>query len=543
MRRITILAVVGLLLLAPVVPTVASSIVTGNPELSYSVADDTFQTNERAELTVFASNDGRIEDGGVGRFEEQVQTARSTQMRVLDDRIDAPIDVKSGAVTAGSIGPGGVGEFSFALEIGDAEPGTYTIPVEVTYRHARAVIYEGPSSAPTETEYVWLDKERTVDLTIRIEERAKFDIISEGTNRLFAGDTGSMTFTIENTGTQTAENASVRLAAGASGLFFGSPSNPSAETGVFVRSLEPGETRRVSVQVGATDDLTPGEYPVDTTVSYRDENDIGQRSDTLTAGVTVRGERTFEMSALDTSSFRVDENEATITGRITNTGPAPARNVVVRMRDHGTVTPTNGEAAVGTLDPGESAAVTFTAAISDDAEPGSNSFSFDVEYENADGDVRTAPNPIRKTAAIDPERDRFEVSNVSTTVTPGGTAQLSVDVRYVGDDPISAVNARLFTSDPLSTSDDGAFLGRMESGNTSTASFRISASSDAIPKQYDSSVEVRYEEPDGDTEFTDGMSIGVPVNEPSGGPPVPLPVVGAVVVLAVIGGFVWYRRR
>jgi hypothetical protein len=213
------------------------------------------------------------------------------------------------------------------------------------------------------------------------------------------------------------------------------------------------------------------------------------------------------------------------------------------MRDHGTVTPTNGESAVGTLAPGESTDVSFTAAITSDAEPGANSFTFDVEYENADGDVLTAANPIRKTAVIEAERDRFEVSNVSTTVTPGGTAQLSADVRYVGDEPISAVNARLFTSDPLSTSDDGAFLGEMAPGETSTATFRISATSDAIPKEYASSIEVRYDEADGDTEFTDGMPIGVPVDEPSGGPPVPPVVVGIVVVLAVIGGVVWYRRR
>lgn len=243
MRRITILAVVGLLLIAPVVPAVASSVVTGNPELSYSVADDTFQSNQQATLTVVASNDGNIQDGGVGRFEDQVQTARSVRMHVREGQIDAPIDVKTGTVTAGSIGPGGVSQFSFNPEIGDAEPGT-------------------------------------------------------------------------------------------------------------------------------------------------------------------------------------------------------------------------------------------------------NSFTFDVEYENAEGDVLTASNPIRKTVEIEPERDRFEVTNVSTTAT-----------------------------------------------------FRISATSDALPKEYASSIEVRYDEADGDTEFTDGISIGVSANEPSGGPPIPPIAIGVVVLLAAIGGVVWYRRR
>ncbi|GAB3327196.1 COG1361 S-layer family protein [Haloplanus salinarum] len=542
MRRITILAVVGLLVVAPVVPGTASSVVTGNPELSYSVADDTFGPNEEARLTVVATNDGNIEDGGVGRFEDQVQTARSVQMDVQEGRINAPIEVKSGTVTAGSIGPGGAAEFGFDLEIGDAEPGSYTVPVEVTYRHARAVIYEGSVSAPSETEYVWLDKERTVDLTIRIEETSTFDIVSEGSNELFAGDTGSMAFTIENTGSQTARNATIRLFSRASGLYFGSPAAPSAENGVFVESLAPGETERVSVQVGATDDLSPGNYPVDAVVAYRDESDIGRESDTLTAGVRVRPERTFSMEGLKTRNFRVDESEARISGRIVNTGPAVARNVVVRMSGQGIVAPTNGETAVGTLDPGESAPVNFTAAIPSEAEPGSNSFAFEVEYENADGDVRTAANPLRKTLAIGAERDRFEVTDVETSVTPGGTARLSADVRYVGDDPISAVNAKLFTSDPLSSSDDGAYLGTMQPGDTTTATFRISATSDALPKQYAASIEVRYDESDGDTEFTDGIAIGVGVEEPSGGPPV-VPIALGVVLLLVIGGGVWYRRR
>jgi hypothetical protein len=542
MRRLTVLCVASLLLLAPVVPAVASSVVSGNPELSHSVADDTFRPNEAAELRVVTTNDGRILDGGNARFEDQVQTARSVRMRVLESRIDAPIEVNTGTVSAGSIGPGGAAEFAFSLELGDVEPGTYTVPVRVNYRYARAVTFDSTAEGPEEIEYVWLDEERTVDLTIRVQERAEFDIVSQGSNELFAGDTGSLAFTIENTGTQRAANASVRLDSGATGLFFGPQSSPQPSTGVFVGSLDPGERKQVSVQVGADADLAPSEYPVDAVVSYRNRNDIGERSDTLTTGVAVRPERSFAIEDLRSRNFRVDESEARLTGRVVNTGPGTARNVVVRMRDAGPVTPTNGESAVGTLDPGESAPVNFTAAVAGNAEPGTNSFAFDVEYENADGDVRTLSEPLRKTVAIEPSVDRFEVQSVSTNVTPGGTARLTATVRYLGDSPVSAVNARLFTSDPLSSSDDGAFLGRMEPGETATATFRVSATGDALPKEYAASVELRYDEADGDTEFTDALPVGVAVQPSSGGPPI-LPIAAAVALVVVGAGALWYRRR
>jgi hypothetical protein len=542
MRRITVLCVLGLLV-ATAGPSMASSVVVGNPELTHTVSADTFHPNEQVELRVVTTNDGRILEGGPSQFESRVQTARSVRMEVLEGRIDAPIDVNSGTASVGQIGPGGVGEFAFDLEIGDAEPGTYTVPVRVRYRYARAVTFDSTGAGAKEIRYQWDDIERTVNLRIRIEESARFDVTTEGVDDLFAGGTGRLSLAVENTGTRTAANASVRLETGAAGLFFGSAANPQPTTSAFVRSLAPGERRRVTVQIGATDDVAPGEYPIDAVVAYRNENDIGRRSEALTTGVTVRPKRTFAIEDLTTRNVRVDESEATISGRIVNTGGGETRNVVVRMRDAGPVTPTNGEAAVGTLAPGEAAPVSFTVAIAGDAEPGTNSFAFDVEYENADGDVRTAPNPVRKTVTIEESRDRFEVSRVTTNVTPGGTARLTAVIRYVGDEPVSAVEARLFTADPLSSSDDGAHLGRLAPGETVRATFRVSATGQALPKEYGSAIQLRYDETDGDTRFTDSHTIGVTVNEPDGGPPTPLVVAGAVVLLLVVGAGTWYRRR
>jgi hypothetical protein len=173
--------------------------------------------------------------------------------------------------------------------------------------------------------------------------------------------------------------------------------------------------------------------------------------------------------------------------------------------------------------------------IPEEAEPGSISLPFSVTYENAAGDVLESSTLIRQSVTIEPERDRFEVVGTETGVTPGGSSTLDVQLRYVGDEPVSNANAKLFTSDPLSSADDGAYLGTVEPGGTTTATFRVSASGDAIAKEYASSVEIRYEEPDGDTRFTGSLSIGVPVSgDDSGG--LPLSIVGIVAAIALLGG-------
>ncbi|MFC6989451.1 CARDB domain-containing protein [Haloplanus sp. GCM10025708] len=524
--------------MTPAVPVLADDSVYGEPDLSLSVADDTFRASETATLSIDVTNDGQIYQGGPAKYEQQVQTARNVQMKILEDRIDAPIDVKTGTVAIGSIPEASTAPFEFALELGQVQPGTYRIPVEVSYKHVRAVTY----SDTEQPEYVWLENDERKYVTIRVEDRPQFEVVSEGSNSLFAGDTGTLSFSLKNTGTREARAASVRLSSKAPEVFFGNPSNQQRTTSLYVPSLAPGETTNLSVQVGATGDVSPGEYPIETVVAYQNQNDVTERSDALTTGVTVRPERTFAIDDLRTQNFRVGESEARITGDVVNAGEGVARNVVVRLRTNGPMTPTNGESAVGDLEPGESKRVSFTTAISEDAQPGTNSFAFTVEYENAEGDVRTAGNPVRKSISIGEERDPFRVVGVNTSVTPGGTADLRVRLQYLGDDPVSATNAKLFVSDPLSSSDDGAYLGTVEPNETTTATFRVSAASGALVKSYAASVEVRYDEPDGDTKFTDGLSLGVPVSESESGPPVlPIAVVVGLVVLGA--GAYLYRRR
>jgi hypothetical protein len=231
--------------------------------------------------------------------------------------------------------------------------------------------------------------------------------------------------------------------------------------------------------MGVGPDVSAGTYTVTAIVEYEDKNGITQQSDPLQAGVTVREERTFNLENVELTDFRVDEPEARIEATVVNRGPTPAQNVVVSVSGTETIAVTSGESAVGDLAVGDSAPVSFTLNIPGEAEPGSISLPFAVEYENEDGDVLQTSTPIRQSVTIQPEQDRFEVVGTETGVTPGGSATLAVTLRYTGSEPVSDANAKLFTSDPISSADDGAFLGTVEPGTTTTATFRVSASSDA----------------------------------------------------------------
>ncbi|MFB6079668.1 MAG: CARDB domain-containing protein [Haloferacaceae archaeon] len=543
MRRMAATVVAGLVLLSTVaIPVAANTVVIGEPDLSVASPTGPVSASQQTSLTVVLSNAGEARKGSQNHpgYESTVTTARNVRVRIPESEIDAPIDVKTGTVSLGKLPSPASQSLTFDLEVGQVKPGTYRIPVVVEYQYVRTVAFDQFE----QPEFVETSDTLRTHVTLRVEDRPQFAVVSEGANRLYAGDTGRLAFTIENTGTRTANRTAVQLTSGAPGVFFGSPSNPTRSTSIFVPSLAPGETRNLSAKVGATRDVTSGEYPVEAAITYRNRNDVPEQADPLRIGVTVGPERSFALRDVRTDSFRVDQPEAHVRARIVNTGAAPARDVVVRLHPDqgGPVTATNAETAVGDLAPGESKPVNFTVAIASDAEPGVNSFRFDVDYENAAGDLRTLAEPLRQSIRIREQRDPFRVVDVSTNVTPGGTATLDVRLRYVGDGPVSSTAAKLFTSDPLSAPDDGAYLGRMTPGETRTATFRVSASGSALVKAYESSVEVRYDEADGDTRVTDGLPIGVHVHEPSGGPPVVPIAVGVVAVLAA-AGYLLYRRR
>jgi len=533
MRRLAaadlVVALVVVSLVAASPASAASQRVIGTPDVSVSSPDGTLETQAAQTLTVVLTNTGEVTTGGQVDYESEVKAAQDVQVRVLEDRIDAPITVRTGTRTLGTISDGGSARPQFEIEVGDAEPGTYRIPIQVRYDHVQTVAYGDGE----ETERTMDEDEVTEYVTVRVEDSPRFAVVDEGDNAVVAGDTGDLAVTLQNTGTRTATDARVSLTAGSSGVFFGTAENPAESISVRVPSLAPNETTDVSVSVGARGDVSPGSYPVLARVEYENENGVSEQSDALQTGLVVQPEQSFSLRNVTTTDFRVDEHEARIRATVVNDGPAHASQVVVGVRDAAPLSVTGGEAAVGDLAPGESAPVSFTLRIPSEVEPGSASVGVGVEYENADGDLRQLSTPIRESVRIGQERDRFRVVGVNTSVAAGGSGQVAVDLRYTGGEPATNANAKLFPSDPLSSSDDGAYLGTVEPNATVTATFQVSASGTALNKTYGSSVEVSYDEPDGDTRYSGSLSVGVPVAESSGGLPL-LPI--AVLGIALVGG-------
>ncbi|MGM0771510.1 MAG: COG1361 S-layer family protein [Halobacteriota archaeon] len=142
---------------------------------------------------------------------------------------------------------------------------------------------------------------------------------------------------------------------------------------------------------------------------------------------------------------------------------------------------------------------------------------------------------------------RFEVTNVSGELYPDSEGLMYVTFENVGDLPAKDATVRISAADPFSTTDDQAFLGTLDAGESTVAVFRLKVDDLAVPKAYALNSEIKYEDTDGHDRISDTVKIKTEVlpasaNERDSG--ISGIIIGAVIIIAIAGGAYYiYRGR
>ncbi|MFC6615125.1 COG1361 S-layer family protein [Halopenitus salinus] len=511
--------------------TQQSGEVIGQPDITFATASGEVPAGSLGELSIAITNRGRIDKGGPAQYEERVTTARGMTMELDDSNV--PIDVRTGQIAVGNL-PTGSSEMTVPITIAEgAEPGTYRIPIEYEYQFTRLVDYDAYG-----TDYGEFTRSRTGSITVEVTEDARFEVVDTNATAQI-GDESDVSMTLRNVGSEPAGDASVVAESRSGALTFESGDTSST---AFVGEWEPGETRTINYSVALASDAARRGYTVDLSVNYEDTDGINTTSRPMTAGIATAPEQSFDLQDVS-SSLRAGE-DGEIEGTVTNVGPQRADSVVVRYADDSSsVVPIEESAAVGSLDPGESASFTLPLEVSSEAEAGAKSLEFAVRYRNQDGD-RRAYEKLDVLAEVAPERDQFDVAIANSTIESGGSRTLSVEVTNNLDETASDVEARLFADDPLDTGQtDTGYVQSIEPGETVTVTFELTAAASATPeKTYPISFDFRYDDADGNSQLSNTVRMPIDVVEGEDGG-LPLPLILAAVVLVAVAGAVWYRRQ
>ncbi len=388
--------------------------------------DTDFQPGEQTSLQVILLNDGNVTSGSASnpQLEQQVTTARAVRVSVDDDH-DAPVSVKTNERAIAQLPDGSSTPVEFRMDVDqNAEPGTYKLPVNVSYNYTEAV---DPQTGETDHNSTW--KNFTVGLTI--EEAAQFSVTNvESTARI--GATGTVDVTLRNTGSAVARNASVLLESQNADMTFGQASSSSRYVD---GAWEPGERRTISYRVSASQSASQQRYAFGATVNYEDEDGTPMQSQSLSLGVTPEPEQSFSVTSVDSDVAVADDGPVTVTVR--NDGPAEVRDASVTITSSSSALVFGGSASaseyIGTWGPNETRELTVDTTATPDADSRSYSLQASVSYEDTEGDPGES-GTLQFGVRPDPEVEyEFEATNVSSNLRVGEEGTLSGTITNTGD--------------------------------------------------------------------------------------------------------------
>ncbi len=373
----------------------------------------------------------------------------------------------------------------------------------------------------------------------------RFEVTAISSN-VQAGDTGTVSLTIENTG-RDVHDAIVSLQSANSQLSLGRSPNASQ----FVSEWSSNERRTFQYRVAASNDTVGGNYPFSLSISYR-ENGSRNQTEPHLIGIIPDPEQSFSFGNLH-STLRVGQ-QGFVSGTVTNDGPQRARNAVLvlapagAMGGNSTFSPTETEYALGTLASGESRHFNFRIDVSDTADRGPRQLSFVVRYQNQDGDPRRSKS-LDVRVPVYSRQDEFRIDANRASVEAGSSATVTLVVTNNRNETLRNIDAQSFVDSPLTLGDNEAFIPKLKPNQSATIQFNVGADKGTLPNTYPMSVDFQYDTPDGETKLTGTYSVPVRVTTPKRGGILSfsngsgiLVLVGIAVLLVLVAVFILRRR-
>lgn len=497
-RTLLTLVVVALL----VTTGIASAAVTGSPEISVNVADDTLTPGEEGTLDVVLVNSGDLESGSARNpaLNSEVTTARGTTVRVRSG--GAPFEVTTGEQAIGTLRTGATQQpISFGVSVpDDAEPGTYEVPVTVEYDYY-SYVSETDGSRDRES------TTQTFDVSVTIEESAQLSVVDVSTSTRVGG-TGTVELTVENTGSAAATDATVSLASSTSSLAFGQSGTATR----YVENWATGEQRTFEYQLTATRSAETESHPFTLTADYDLPN--GEPRSTLPTSVPVQPQPEQEFTVVSTTNNVPIAGSGTFDVTLRNDGPDVATDASVTLTSQNsdiTFGQTNtASRTVGRWEPGETRTITFDTRASPSAQRQNYSLSASVAFDDTDGNAGQVQG---LTVGLVPNSQRFSVVSTNSSVPAGATGEYTVTLRNEGstdlDDASLSLTSRSADVTFGQSTSANQFVGDWAAGETRTITFDATAGPRAEQRDYTLSASVSYERSSGTTGQSQGLTVGL----------------------------------
>lgn len=456
---------------------------------------------------------------------EDLLIARSVSVTVNDS---GPLEVGTRTQSVGTLDAGAIQTADIGVTVPEnVDPGEYDLELEFRYANLTA-------DDRNVTRHQTVRRTATVEVV----ERPRFAIAVANTTAQI-GTSGTLSVEVENVGERTARDVALALEAESPRIgFSGEPEPRPADTG-SIAELAPDESATLEFDVDVGPDVAEQPYGLDATVRYTDEDGIARIDERPATSFEPLGEQSFDLVAIE-STLRPGET-GTIRATIVNDGPLSVEDATA-VFESGPFEPRSASFAIGDLDPGEEATVTFRGTVPREADAVPQRVELRADYttvEGIDGVTRESTQ-----VPIEERREAIDVSSVSDAFVAGNTSELELELTNQRDVELREISVTLAVEDPLESDFRTTSIDSLEPDESGTVAFDIEVDSDARETSYPAVVEIEYVDENDEIRATRPHTVSLSViHDPAGLFFAIEVLVFAVVVILVAAAFVWLYRR
>jgi hypothetical protein len=465
-----------------------------NFRVRYRDAGGDRRTSDRLETSVVVGREqtfavtglsGQLRVGWTGTVEGRLVNTGDrpvTDATVVLAAAGTGLRPRSTAVAVGDLGPGEPASFSFTVDVAnDTDAGERPLSLRVQYRD---------ESGDRRT------SER-IDGSVTVGAEQTFAVTSEG--RLRAGERGTVTGTVRNTGGTAVSDAVVVFESG------GPLSTPDRE--FAVGDLAPGERAPFEFSVDVDNRTTAGLRQLRYRVRYRDTTGESRRSDALSAQVRVGAAPAFAVRNLE-STLQVGE-PGTVSGTVVNTGDAAVEGGTLRFAGAPSLRPRTTERSLGTLAPGDSAAFEFVVDVPNRTAPGERPATFRVRYTDPAGVARES-DALRETVDVAREQT-FTLAEVTSTLRVGQRGVVAGRVVNTGPRAVTGATVSVGGAGGLAVETAELTVGDLAPGESAPFSVSATVPNESAAARRTLPVRVRYRGGTGEATVAERLDVGVAV--------------------------------
>ena len=347
----------------------AQFVPSGDPDPEAYVPEPTVEPGTTTTLSVQIANDAHVNTGAPAR-RDRVTMARNVVVKL--NAGGTPVTVETPEHSIGSVSENEPRSVPFKIDVPESvKPGQYEATVDISYSYTEAI------SSNTERE---LTETRTETITFEISDDPQFELTRADDTQLRADETSLFPVTVENTGGKAAEDIAVSLSSQSPEIRFGSG------TGAVSRidSLKPGETTEVTYEVRVGSGAPARLYNLNAHATYTDEQGIDGRDEDLSVGARVAPQRNDFNVAVEDSTVAVGSARL-VAVTVTNNRDQRLTDIQASLGTSAPLDSDDDDGYIASLNPGESATVTFGLSATTDANPKTYAADLDFSYEDERG--------------------------------------------------------------------------------------------------------------------------------------------------------------